>query len=85
MSFTPEGIEAVVLEAVRSMLPGFSPAQQDAELMAELGLDSMQVMNLAMEIEDRLDISIPVEVLAEARTLRELVDQLALHAGAAQP
>lgn len=81
MKPTTEGIEEAVLEAVRGMLPGFDPAQQDAELMAELGLDSMQVLNLAMEIEDRLDISIPVEVLAETRTLRELVDALARQAG----
>lgn len=81
MNLTKEGIEAAVLDAVHAMLPGFDPAQQDAELMAELGLDSMQVLNLAMEIEDRLDITIPVEVLAETRTLRELVDALAQQDG----
>jgi len=66
-----------VLEAMQATVPGLDASQRDAELVAELGLDSMQVMNLAMEIEDRLDITIPVEVLSSARTLRELARALA--------
>ena len=38
----------------------------------ELGLDSTQAMELIMEIEERLDISIPVETLADARTFDQL-------------
>jgi acyl carrier protein len=37
-----------------------------------LGLDSTQSMELIMEIEERLDISIPVETLADARTFDQL-------------
>lgn len=76
MSVTREVIEQAVLESVAQLVPGFDAAQQDADLLAEIGLDSMQVMNLAMEIEDRLDISIPVEVLSEAHSLRELITLL---------
>jgi acyl carrier protein len=38
----------------------------------ELGLDSTQSLQLIMEIEERLDISIPVETLADARTFDQL-------------
>lgn len=46
----------------------------DADLAREVGLDSVQVMDMIMEIEDSLDISVPVEVLAQARTVNELRD-----------
>lgn len=84
MNLTREVIEQAVLESVQQAVPGFDVARLDADLMGEIGLDSMQVLNLAMEIEDRLDISIPVEVLSEARSLRELVDKLAESAGGAR-
>jgi acyl carrier protein len=83
MNLTRDLIQRVVLESVEQAVPGFDMARLDADLMGDIGLDSMQVLNLAMEIEDRLDISIAVEVLSEARSLRELVDKLAASAGAA--
>lgn len=77
MKMTREAIEQLVMEAVSGLLPGFDTSQKDADLVGELGLDSMQVMNLMMEIEDRLDVAVPVETLSQATTLRELVDELA--------
>jgi acyl carrier protein len=76
MDVNREEVEQAVLEVLGGMLPHFDSQQQDANLSSDLGLDSMQVMNLAMELEDRLDITIPVEVLAEAGTLRELIARL---------
>lgn len=46
-------------------------------LSAEAGLDSVQIMNLVMEVEDELDLSVPVDLLAEVNTLEELALQLA--------
>jgi acyl carrier protein len=45
-------------------------------LTSDIGLDSVQIMNLVMEIEDELDISIPVDVLSETRTLNQLAERL---------
>jgi acyl carrier protein len=45
-------------------------------LASELGLDSAQVMDMIMEIEDHLDISMPVAMIAEARTLDQLCDSV---------
>lgn len=84
MNLTREFIERAVLESVERAMPGFDMPRLDADLMGEIGLDSMQVLNLAMEIEDRLDISIAVETLSEARSLRELVDKLAESVGGAR-
>ena len=61
-------VEQVVREAlakVRSDDGAVAPGD-------ELGLDSTQAMELVMEIEERLDISIPIETLADARTFDQL-------------
>jgi acyl carrier protein len=48
----------------------------DTELVADLGLDSVQVMELMLEIEDRFDISIPLNILPDIRTVHDLSVQL---------
>ncbi len=71
-----EHIDHAIAEALEAFRPGASNAAPDAELVSDLGLDSAEIMNLMMEIEDRLDVSIPVELLAEVRTLGELSARL---------
>lgn len=46
--------------------------REDTDLLADLDLDSLQVMNLLLEIEDRFDISIPVSILPDVRTVKDL-------------
>jgi acyl carrier protein len=69
-------IRRAIDEAVKTSLPELGDVDFDAALTGDVGLDSVQIMDLVMEIEDRLDISIPVEVLAEARTLNELAHHI---------
>jgi len=65
-------VEQVVRGALSGIRPGAAGLDPDADLAAEAGLDSVEVMDLIMEIEDRLDLSIPVETLSEAHTIRGL-------------
>lgn len=44
----------------------------DMDLVAQLGLDSVKVLDLIMEVEDEFDISIPMNVLTEVHTVRDL-------------
>ncbi|MDT0498778.1 acyl carrier protein [Algiphilus sp. W345] len=67
-------IEAAVRDALVMIQPNAAGLDGDADLAREVGLDSVQVMDMIMEIEDSLDISVPVEVLAQARTVNELRD-----------
>lgn len=76
-----ETIDQAIREAVAESLPELDQPDLDGELTSDLGLDSVQVMNMVMEIEDRLDVSIPVNVLGEVRTLRQLGDQLMMLTG----
>ncbi len=69
-------IDQAIDESLQIALPELDQPDRDAALTGEMGLDSVQIMNLVMEIEDQLDISIPIDVLAEVRTLNELAIRL---------
>ncbi len=49
---------------------------EDSELVAELGLTSLQVMELVEHIEDEFDISFPLNILPDIRTVRDLALRL---------
>ena len=48
----------------------------ETELVGELGLNSLKVMDMLMEIEDRYDITVPLNILPDVRTVGDLADQL---------
>ena len=55
---------------------------EDTEFISDLGLDSMKVMQLLLDTEERLDISIPLNIIPDVRTvghfarcLQQLVDR----------
>jgi acyl carrier protein len=76
MSETHDRVELVVREALKVACPDIGIVDGNTHLAGELGLDSAQVMDMIMEIEDHLDISIPVASIAEARTLDQLCDSV---------
>jgi acyl carrier protein len=49
---------------------------EETTLVANLGLDSMNVMELLVMVEDNFDISIPINILPEVRTIKDFVEQL---------
>ena len=44
----------------------------ETDISTDLNIDSVTVMDFVMEVEDRFDIEIPLNVLAETRTVAEL-------------
>ncbi len=76
MAETIDRVEQVVRDALKIAVPDIGVVDGGTHLASELGLDSAQVMDLIMEIEDHLDISIPVATIAEARTLDQLCDSV---------
>ncbi len=48
----------------------------ETRLEADLAIDSLKAMELLAEVEDRFDISIPVNVLNEVQTVEDLVLQI---------
>ncbi len=69
---TVASVESTIREALGVIRPDSAGIRGDADLAQEADLDSAEVMDLVMEIEDRLDLSIPVETMAQARTIDEL-------------
>jgi len=46
----------------------------DGNLTEQLSLDSVKVLDLIMEIEDSFDISIPMNLMADVQTVRDLAE-----------
>ena len=69
-----------ILDELRTELVSFTQGRveigEDTNLLADLSLDSLQVMNLLLHIEDRFDISIPVNILPDVKTVKDLALQI---------
>jgi acyl carrier protein len=46
---------------------------QDTDISSDLNIDSVAVMDFIMEVEDAYDVDIPLNVLSETRTMKDLV------------
>ena len=49
---------------------------EDTDLVADLGLDSLKVVELLVTIEDSFDISIPLNILPHVRTIKDFAEHL---------
>jgi acyl carrier protein len=76
MSAVSQEVNSAISDALATALPEVEAVDWDAALTGDVGLDSVQIMNLVMEIEDNLDLSVPVDVLSEVQTLNELAARL---------
>ena len=61
-----------ILETLQPFTKEGQALAEETELGSELGLDSMQVMQVLLKIEDRFDISIPLNNLPTIRTVKDL-------------
>ena len=71
--------EEILTQLYELLKPSLKDGQElgeDTDLVADLGLDSLRVMTLVEEVEDSLDISIPLNVLANVRTIKDFALQL---------
>ncbi len=50
--------------------------REDTDLVADLGLDSLKVVELLVTVEDSFDISIPLNILPQVRTIGDFAKQL---------
>ena len=48
----------------------------ETRIMDDVGLDSMQVMELVMQIEDYFDVSVPLNILPDVNTIGEFARHL---------
>jgi acyl carrier protein len=80
-------IEAVLRGALADLFPRQDVAglPLDADLVQALDLDSMAVIDFALEVERRLDLHVPDDDLAELTSLDAAIDYVAAHRGSPTP
>jgi acyl carrier protein len=66
------------LEIISNNLGKFTGSETtldpDSNIIEALELDSVKVLDLIMEIEDHFDISIPLNIMANVQTVRDLAE-----------
>jgi acyl carrier protein len=65
-------VAAVVLKTLQPYAKSGQAVTSSTDIMADLHMDSLTVMNAVMDIEDHFDISIPLNRLAQFRTVDDL-------------
>lgn len=73
MSNRYDEIYAQLQELLGPYVPAGAAIEPQTKLVDDLGLDSVQVMEVLMELEDRLDASIPMNFLPDVETMDDLV------------
>ena len=65
-------IEAEIVELLAGKVPAGVRVSGQTQIVGGLGLDSVAILDFIMELEDRFDISIPLDRVAEVQTIAEL-------------
>ena len=71
-----EKIYKEVSEILKQFVPQELQLTEETDMVADLGLDSLKVMKIVETVEDRFDISIPLNILPEVRTVGDFVAQI---------
>ena len=69
-------IEQGVIDAIKTASRRPIEPTLASELVADLGFDSLQLLDVIAELEGRFDISIPLEEVPVARTVAQVVAQV---------
>jgi acyl carrier protein len=69
-------IEEGVIEVLRNVSRRPIAPTPTSDLVADLGFDSLQVLEVIAELEDRFDISIPLNDVPATRTVAQVVSQV---------
>lgn len=73
---TPDAIERDTLDILRRLSRKPVEPAPDSELLADLGFDSLLVLELVGELEDRFDIAVPLNALTHIRTVGQMMAEV---------
>lgn len=74
---SPAHIEDGVIDVLKSVSRRPIEPTLASDLVTDLGFDSLQVLEVIAELEDRFDVSIPLNDVPATRTVRQVVAQVA--------
>jgi acyl carrier protein len=77
----PAQIEEGIIEILKNVSRRPIEPTLDSDLVVDLGFDSLQVLEVIAELEDRFDISIPLNNVPTTRTVAQVVVQVAALVG----
>ncbi|MGD8256729.1 MAG: acyl carrier protein [Desulfobacterales bacterium] len=65
-----------ICKILKPLVPDGQEIKVKTDLVADLGLDSLKVMKILETVEDTFDISIPLNILPDVRTVEDFVLQI---------
>ena len=65
-----------ILSCLQDLVENGVEIKPGSDLVKDLGLESIKVMDLLMMLEDRFDISIPINILLDVKTPAQLMETL---------
>ena len=65
-------VEAQIIKTLTARLPAGAEVSAETRIAEGLGLDSVAILDFIMDLEDRFDISIPLDHIAQVQTVAEL-------------
>ena len=63
-----------IRESMAPFLPPDTVITEDMKIGSDIEIDSVEVFDVVMELEEFYDISLPMETTSEIQTIRELAD-----------
>ncbi|MEN8174400.1 MAG: acyl carrier protein [Pseudomonadota bacterium] len=72
MQSSTNAIEQTLKSLLVSSIEGTPEVRSDTDLTVDLGLESVQIMEFVVEVEDRYDIAIDLNTLSGVRTISDL-------------
>jgi acyl carrier protein len=70
-------IEAGVIEVLKCVSRQPIEPTLESDLVVDLGFDSLRILEVIADLEDRFDVSIPLNDLPSTRTVAQVVAQVA--------
>ena len=71
-----EDYAARLTQLVNQLAEAGTAVEPDSDLVDDVGLSSIEIMELIEQLEDSYDISFPLNDLAEIRTINDMVKEL---------
>jgi acyl carrier protein len=76
MRWTREALRADLIKLFQDQAQPDTVVTEASHLVADLGIDSLGVMEVVADIEDKFDLKIPDEVLREVDTISDVAAAL---------
>jgi acyl carrier protein len=73
---SPDHFDREVTEIVRRLSRSPVELTPESELLADLGFDSLRVLELVGELEDHFNIAVPLNALTHIRTVGQIADEV---------